>query len=444
MITYSIIQKSQLEGAKRLDAEYYQPEYLDIIKNLDRLKAIPIKEIAKNPKRKFKPKTGETFNYIEISEVDLSTGEYNKSEILGENTPDRAQWVVRANDVIVSTVRPIRNAVSLVNEDDKNLVCSSGFAVLEAEKIEPEYLFVYLKTQPVVNLLDRLTTATMYPAVTIDDILDIKIYLSNESFRKEIKNRVIESQKELEKSKIFYSQAEDLLLEELGLKDYKIDDELSCVVSFSETKDVHRIDAEYFQPKYEKIISKIKKQNVKLLGDLVSLKKGIEPGADEYQDEGKLFIRVSSLSKQGLVDKDQKYLSDVLYNELRKNYEPKQSEILLTKDATPGIAYLLKEPVEGIVAGGIVRLKVKEDVEPEYISLCINSIVGQMQIERDAGGSIIIHLKPEQIKNLQIPVLSKSVQQKITDLVNKSHESHKKAKELLAEAKQKVEQIIET
>ena len=27
MITYSIIQKSQLEGAKRLDAEYYQPEY---------------------------------------------------------------------------------------------------------------------------------------------------------------------------------------------------------------------------------------------------------------------------------------------------------------------------------------------------------------------------------------------------------------------------------
>ena len=27
MITYSIIQKSQLEGAHRLDAEYYQPEY---------------------------------------------------------------------------------------------------------------------------------------------------------------------------------------------------------------------------------------------------------------------------------------------------------------------------------------------------------------------------------------------------------------------------------
>ena len=30
MITYSIIKKSELEGALRLDAEYYQPEYLNI------------------------------------------------------------------------------------------------------------------------------------------------------------------------------------------------------------------------------------------------------------------------------------------------------------------------------------------------------------------------------------------------------------------------------
>jgi len=36
---YSIIQKSQLEGANRLDAEYYQPEYLQLINNLEKTKA---------------------------------------------------------------------------------------------------------------------------------------------------------------------------------------------------------------------------------------------------------------------------------------------------------------------------------------------------------------------------------------------------------------------
>ncbi|MBT9145152.1 MAG: hypothetical protein DDT42_01022 [candidate division WS2 bacterium] len=59
MVVWSIIQKSQLEGTHRLDAEYYQPEYLEILKNLNRLKATPIKEVAISPKRKFKPKENE-------------------------------------------------------------------------------------------------------------------------------------------------------------------------------------------------------------------------------------------------------------------------------------------------------------------------------------------------------------------------------------------------
>ena len=442
MITYSIIQKSQLEGSHRLDAEYYQPEYLDIIKNLNKLKAIPIKEIAINPKRKFRPKIGEFFQYIEISEVDLLTGEYNKAEILGENVPDRAQWIVKKDDVIISTVRPIRNAVSLIRKDINNLVCSSGFAVLKTKKVEPEYLFVYLKSKPIVKLLDRKTTATMYPAITVDDILETKIYLGNQKFRDEIKNQVIEAQKNLEQSKSFYSQAESLLLEELGLKDFKPVEDLTYIVNLSDLKSSHRIDAEYFQPKYKKIIERVKKYKLKLLGDLVLMKKGFEPGSGEYQNEGKLFIRVSNISRFGFTDKDQKYLNNELYQQLKSNFEPKIRDILLTKDATPGIAYVLKGPVEGIIASGIMRLKIKEDIDAEYLALCINSLVCQMQIERDAGGSVIVHWKPEQIKNLLIPILPQPTQQKIADLVRKSHEARKKAKELLEEAKQKVEMMI--
>lgn len=440
---YSIIKKSQLESAKRLDAEYYQPEYLELIENLNKLDSVPIREVAINIKWKFKPKKDEAFQYIEISEVNLSTGEYNKAEILGEDAPDRAQWIVQKDDVIVSTVRPIRNAVSLIREDSKNLICSSGFVVLKAEKVEPEYLFIYLKSRPIVELLSRKTTATMYPAVTVDDILNIKIYLGNKNFRKEIKNKVIEAQNELENSKSFYFQAENLLLEELGLKNFEEEGGLWNVVKLSEIKKANRIDAEYFQKKYKKLVEKIEQNNAEKLGNLVSMKKGIEPGAEKYQDEGKLFIRVSSLSKQGTIDKDQKYLSEELYQKLKNDYEPKVGEILLTKDATPGIACVLKEPIEGVVAGGILRLKLKIDIEAEYLALVVNSIIGQAQAERDAGGSVIAHWKPEQIRNIIIPILPKPIQQKIKDLVQKSHEARKKAKNSLEEAKQKVEDLIE-
>ena len=43
---YSIIQKSQLKGAKRLDAEYYQPEYLNDYKLLSKFALYKIADIA--------------------------------------------------------------------------------------------------------------------------------------------------------------------------------------------------------------------------------------------------------------------------------------------------------------------------------------------------------------------------------------------------------------
>ncbi len=106
-------------------------------------------------------------------------------------------------------------------------------------------------------------------------------------------------------------------------------------------------------------------------------------------------------------------------------------------------------PAGGIISGGILRLKLnssasseQEEVEDEYLALCLNSVIGQMQAERDAGGSVIMHWKPEQIKNVLIPILPQKTQQKIAGLVRQSHEARRKAKELLEEAKRKVEEMI--
>ena len=50
---------------------------------------------------------------------------------------------------------------------------------------------------------------------------------------------------------------------------------------------------------------------------------------------------------------------------------------------------------------------------------------------------------PEQIKNVLIPIISEDKQKIISDLVKKSFEARKKSKELLDEAKRKVEEVIE-
>ena len=411
-----------------------------MVKNLNNLGAVPIRDIATNPKRKFRPQKDKVFQYIEISEVDLSTGEYNKAEILGENAPDRAQWIVKQNDVIVSTVRPIRNAVSLIREDVKNLVCSSGFAVLKPEKIEPEYLFAYLKSQPIVKLLDRKTTATMYPAVTIEDILETKICLGDQAFRKEIVDAVIEAQRELGSSRYLYSQAENLLLEELGMKDFEIDDDLSYIVNLSEVKSARRADAEYFQPKYKKIISKLKSQNAKLLGELVGrVKIKIKPKSEEIYK----YIEISDVN----IGSGDVGFNEIIGKELPANARIpiKGGELLISK-VRPTRGAISIVPFDfnyNFICSGAFSVFKAAEVLKEYLFVVLRSVVGKLQFEEPTTGTSYPTITDEDVENILVPVLPKPTQQKIADSVRKSHEARSKAKQLLEQAKGKIENLIE-
>jgi hypothetical protein len=327
--------------------------------------------------------------------------------------------------------------------------CIASADLLVAKIIfrHPYYIGVFLNTFWGGKILLRGIYSGLQPHIAPNYIKQIPIPIFSEDFMTNIDNLFLQAQDLLKQSQKLYSQAEDLLLEELGLKDFKPKYEKTYTTKLSDAFSAHRIDAEYFQPAYEEMIEKLRVNNIELQPlrkFILSIQKGIEPGSENYLDEGKPFIRVSNLSKYGFTDRDLKYLSEELYQQLRETYEPKQGDLLLTKDATPGIAYVVKEQIEGIISSGILRLQINDsEVNKEYLVLCINAIIGKMQIERDCGGSIILHWKTEQVKRLKIPILPFETQQKIASLVRQSHEARRKAKELLEIAKRAVEIAIE-
>jgi len=443
MISYSIIQKSQLEGALRLDAEYYQPEYLKIRENIKNIGFFNFGDIITAfGSGKNLPQTDNAsfIKFVRTQNV--------RPIIIDDNgmsfTQQKNYPKLNYGDLLFVRVGEGVGNSSVVTKNFQDTTFSDNVIRIRIKNVNPFYVSVLLNSKIGSLLMEQIKKGSARSLISRENLNSLRIPKIIQEQQIYFEDIVNQSEKLIIESEKIYSQAENLLLEELGIKDFEIDDDLSYIVNLSEIKSAHRADAEYFQPKYEKIIFLIRANGGTMLGDLATMKKGIEPGSEVYQDEGKLFIRVSSLSKNGLEDKDQKYLSDELYQKLKKNYEPKVGEILLTKDATPGIAYVVKEPIEGIVSSGILRLKLKnEKVENEYLALCLSSVIGQMQAERDGGGSIITHWRPEQIKNVLIPILPKPTQQKIADLVQKSHEARKKAKELLEEAKQKVENAIE-
>ena len=117
----------------------------------------------------------------EIKYVDISSVDNEKNIIIGysdylmKDAPSRAQQHVRKDDIVISTVRPNLNNVAKVSDDYSNIVASSGFCVLRASMVEPNFLFALVSMQSFADYLASLTTGANYPAVSDKDILNFEI-----------------------------------------------------------------------------------------------------------------------------------------------------------------------------------------------------------------------------------------------------------------------------
>jgi len=315
------------------------------------------------------------------------------------------------------------------------------------DEVLPEYLVTFLNTKYGVQDVKRRARISINQSnINAEELKRVKIPIISKQIQEQIRNIFDKSFELINESELFYSQAEQTLLFELKLSNWKPKHQLSFVKNYSDTQTSERIDAEYFQPMYEEITKSITlSKDYACLGDLATIKKCIEPGSEAYQEDGVLFLRVSNLSKLGFKDGNQQYLTEELYKIL-KQYQPKKGEILLSKDATPGIAYYLKDKSAKMVpSGGILRLKINSEdkIYPEYLTLVLNSVIVQKQIERNAGGSIIKHWLVDQVKNTLIPILPLAKQKKIAEMTNESFYDRELSKQLLDIAKRGVELAIE-
>ena len=115
------------------------------------------------------------FDYISLSDVDSESFEITTTRQVFKSAPSRARRIVSKGDVIISTVRPNLQAFSLIKDDVNDLIVSTGFAVLTPQKINGEYLYQYVFSQPITKQFYQLVVGSNYPAVNSSDVFHLKI-----------------------------------------------------------------------------------------------------------------------------------------------------------------------------------------------------------------------------------------------------------------------------
>ena len=423
----------------RIDAGYWRPSFIKNSKLISENKRIKnyvshdISNIKSSPVNK-------KFEYLEISGISLSNIVYDTNQIQKEEQPDRAYYILKKNDVVISTVRPNRNAVAFIDRDE--IIGSSGLSVLRANSIEPEYLFVFCKTNYFIKCLIRANKATMYPAISNNDILNVPLFVPSRNFREIIKNNIQKALSYIAKSNQIFFEAQSFLLSELGLTGWTSENQLAFTKSYIDFEKAGRIDATYFQPKYEDIINKIKnyKRGWNTLQNLVFIKD------DNFKPKKEIFykyIELSHISKNGEITG---YIT-----EKGKNLPSRAKRIVSKGDivissiegSLSKIALIDQEHDQAMCSNGFYVINSKK-FNSETILLLMKSAVGQFQLKKGCSGMILTSINKNEFYKIVFPILSIHIQEKIQNRVAKSMNLYKKSKKILEYSKCAVEKAVET
>jgi restriction endonuclease S subunit len=381
---------------------------------------------------------------IKENEIDLSDLRF----ISDSESKETLRAEFKENDLLLTTIGTIGLCVKVPNNFPRATINQNLVRIVLNDKNLSSFICCFLNSRYGRNQLLRYGAGNVYQMINYPNLRKIIIPKFSNSFYKKIDEFYLLSEQKRNKSQQTYTQAENLLLETLDFKDFKPSEEKINVKSFKDSfLSTGRLDAEYYQPKYEEIVEKIKESNYAKLTDLVNIKKSIEPGSNAYSNEGLPFLRVADYNKLG-ISEPQKCLSDSYIKENAdklNNLKPKAETILFSKDGSVGMAYMLKENKNLITSGAILHLTVKnkEQVLPEYLTLVLNSQAVQMQAERDAGGSIILHWRVGEIENVIIPIIDFNIQQQISNKIEESFRLKEQSEHLIELAKTAVEKAIE-
>jgi len=211
----------------RLDPQFYNYRFNSLIDRIKTGDNAKLSKIAKFSSETWNQKDfwNEIFPYIEISAIDTISGDLVEiSQVEKVNAPSRAKKIVRNNDILVSTTRPNRGAITLLRMDHNDtMVASTGFAVIRdvSSSVLREYLFIILRQNCCLDQMLQRSSGGNYPAITEEELKKIQIPLPSVKVQNEIVDLYIKVQQKKQdkdqEAKALIKSIDCYLLEQIGV-----------------------------------------------------------------------------------------------------------------------------------------------------------------------------------------------------------------------------------
>jgi restriction endonuclease S subunit len=350
---------------------------------------------------------------------------------------------VKKGDIVLTKGGTI-GVAGLITEN----ACVSRDLIFINSSVLPEedyiVLFLFLSSDFCYNQLVRSSSQSVQPHLTITLVRNLLVYKFSHLFKKIVAVLYNKSFALLGHSKSLYTIAESILLEESELHNWQptIKNNNTKTLKKSYVKS-GRIDAEYYQPKYDELESILKKTGKAIkLGTHLSLnKRGTQP---VYSDDNKGIVVLNSKHiRQNKIDFTDNRFGNP--NEISEELVIRKYDVLVNGTGVGTIGrtavYMKEEPA---LPDNHITILRPIGIDPLFLSVQLNSIIGKLQVEKYfKGSSGQIELYPSDINDFIIWKAPADTQKKIKNAIEESERLRIESAILLETAKTAVEIAIE-
>ena len=228
----------------------------------------------------------------------------------------------------------------------------------------------------------------------------------------------------------------------MGLVNFKPSTQNTNIKTFAQSFGISgRLDAEYYQPKYEdylKLIFNYKNGWAKL-SVICTLKDANFNPSDEVEYQ---YIELSDIDKSGGITGCTKDVGANLPSRARRIVTVGDVVVSSIEGSLSSCALVSKEYNNALCSTGFYVIK-SQEVSPETLLVLMKSELIQSILKQNCSGTILTALNKSEYSDLPIPKIDPTTQTNISQLVQQSFSLKTQSEHLLNVAKRAVEIAIE-
>ena len=286
-------------------------------------------------------------------------------------------------------------------------------------------------------MLWRSASQTGQPHLTLPAITKIKVP-EYKKLQDKIEKLYTLSVCKKQESNSAYRDAETILLTFLCISEKAYKSTGIAVKSISESFRVTgRLDAEYYQPKYESIAQKLNTSETVLSLCKLHDKNFVPQGHDSYQ-----YIELADVGQTGdISDVDIQYGSDL---PTRARRIVKSGQIIVSSvEGSLQSCALITDKYDGALCSTGFYVLDSDCINSETLLVLFKSEPIQALMKQRCSGTILTAISKDELLSMPLPMIDEDVQKAIAAKVQESVSLRRQSKQLLEYAKQAVEMAIE-